>query len=297
MTHLLRLTVLLLCFAAPAFAQDVAGSADHPLVGRFDGSTIRSYETQEFDEVHVARTAGEVSTVEGAVTRLSYAYPAETSLLQITRNFEIALEDRGFDILLSCDQDDCGRINYDVEQFGNSPSWADAFNYRYVMASRTGPESTAHVSLFLSVNNRNTYSVVTVTEEEAMAIRMIDAAEMQSSIGDTGRVALYGITFDTDQATIRPESAPTIAEMGAFLATNPDVRVVIVGHTDNQGAMAYNLALSAQRAEAVVAALRDDHGIEADRMAHAGAGFLAPVAVNTTAEGRALNRRVEMIAR
>ncbi|WP_158599028.1 OmpA family protein [Rhodophyticola porphyridii] len=297
MIRLLRLASAFVCLTAPALAQDIAGSADHPLVGRFDGSVIRAYETREFDEVHLARAPGEVSTVEGAVTRLSYAYPAETSLVQVVRNFEQALEGRGFDILLSCDQADCGRISYDVEQFGNSPAWADAFNYRYVMATRDGPEGAAHVSLFLSVNNGNVLSVVTVTEEEAMAFRMIDAAEIQSAIGETGRVALYGITFDTDQATIRAESAPTIAEMAAFLAANPDLQVVIVGHTDNQGTMEYNLALSARRAAAVADALARTHGIAAARMAHAGAGFLAPVAVNTTAEGRALNRRVEMIAR
>ncbi len=297
----MRAALLSLCllfgFLAKAHAQDVAGSADHPLVGRFEGSTIHAYEAREFDEVAVARTPGDVTRVEGAVTRLAYEYPPETALVQITRNFEQALEGRGFEILLSCDQGDCGDINYDVEQFGNSPSWASRFDYRYVMATRESAEGIAHVSLFLSINNGIARSVVTVTEEEAMAFRMVDAAEMQASIGETGRVALYGIQFDTDEARIKPESEPTLAEMAAFLTANPDLQVVIVGHTDNQGSMAYNLGLSARRAEAVASALQADHGIAADRMAHAGAGFLAPVAPNTTADGRALNRRVEMIAR
>lgn len=293
----LRIATALLCLSAPAFADDVEGSADHPLVGRFEGSTIRGYQQRDYDEVAVALRPGEISTVEGAVTRLSYAYPSSASMLQVVRNFERALESNGFEILLSCDQDDCGRINYDVEQFANSPVWSTVFNYRYVMAKRQSPQGVAHVSLFLSAVNGDVFSVVTVTEEEVMEYRMIDAAEMQTSIGDTGRVALYGITFDTDQATIRPESAPTITQMAAFLSSNPDLDVVIVGHTDNQGDMAYNLGLSARRAEAVARTLQSMHGIPASRMAHAGAGFLAPVAANSSDAGRALNRRVEMIAR
>ena len=283
--------------AAPAIAQDVEGSADHPLIGRFEGSRILAYETREFDEVAVAQAAGTVDTVEGRVTRLSYGYPPETSLVHISRNFEQALEAEGFEIRLSCDEDDCGGINYDVEQFGNSGAWASRFDYRYVMGTRTSAEGVVHATLFASINNNNAFSVVTVTEEEAMTFRMIDAAAMQAEVSETGRVALYGIQFDTDEATIRPESEPTLAEMAAFLSANPDLQVVIVGHTDNQGSMEYNLALSARRAEAVRNALASVHGIAADRMAHAGAGFLAPVAPNTTEQGRALNRRVEIIAR
>lgn len=296
MRHLLFSAALAL-LAAPASAQDVAGSADHPLVGRFEGSVITHHESREFDEVRVASGAGAVTRVEGAVTRIAYRYPEDTALLQIARNFERALTDRGFEVALSCDQSDCGRINYEVEQFGNSTAWADAFNYRYVMATRRAAEGVTHATLFLSENNGTAYSVVTVTEEEAMEFRMIDAAEMASEIGETGRVALHGIQFDYDAATIRPESAPVIAEMAAFLSANPDLSVVIVGHTDNQGSMEYNLGLSARRAQAVHDALARDHGIAPDRMAHAGAGFLAPVAPNTTEQGRALNRRVEMIAR
>lgn len=297
MRFLLLALCLLILAPAPALAQDVEGSADHPLVGRFDGSWIRAYETREFDEVAVATAPGTVETVEGAVTRLSYGYPPDTSLVHIARNFTQALEDKGFTIKLDCDQDDCGRINYDVEQFGNSPAWATSFDYRYVMGTRSDADGTVHATLFLSINNSKAMSVVTVTEEEAMSFRMVDAAEMQSELTDTGRVALYGIQFDTDEATIKPESEPTLSEMAAFLTANPDLQIVIVGHTDNQGSMEYNLGLSARRAEAVRDALVSTYGISADRMAHAGAGFLAPLAPNTTEEGRALNRRVEIIAR
>lgn len=292
--HRTFLTILSVMLALPATAQDIEGSADHPLVGRYQGSVIYSYDTQEFDEVSLAASAGQVEKAEGAVTRIGYVYPEGASNLQIARNFEQALTEKGFEVMLSCDQDDCGGINYDVEQFGGAGSWNSRFDYRYVLAKREGAEGTVQASLFLSEGNKG---LVAVVEAQPMAFRMIDASEMQSAISDTGRVALYGIHFDTDEATIKPDSQPTLDQIAELLTANPGLQVVIVGHTDNQGSMEYNLGLSARRAEAVRSALISQHGIAADRMAHAGAGFLAPVAANTTEAGRALNRRVEIIAR
>lgn len=283
--------------SAVAMAQDVAGSADHPLIGRFDGSTITAYEALAFDEVAVAQRPEEVMMVEGAVTRLAYTYPEGTALVQVTRNFEQQLTNEGFSVKLSCSQDECGGMSYEVEQFGNSPSWADRFNYRYVMGTRARGDGTVHATFFGSVNNGIVRAVVTVTEEEAMAFEMVPAEEMQSAISETGRVALYGIQFALDDATIQPESTPTLDEVARFLTANQDLMVVIVGHTDNQGTMPYNLDLSARRAQAVRDALVQDYAISADRLSHAGAGFLAPVASNASEDGRALNRRVEIIAR
>lgn len=147
------------------------------------------------------------------------------------------------------------------------------------------------------MNNGIVRAVVTVTEEDTMAFDMVPAEAMQSAISETGRVALYGIQFALNDATIRPESTPTLDEIARFLSTNQSLMVVIVGHTDNQGTLPYNLDLSARRAQAVRDALVQDYAISADRLSHAGAGFLAPVASNASESSRALNRRVEIIAR
>ena len=288
--------VSMLTVSEPA-AADVPGSADHPLIGRFEGSTITAYERLAFDEVAVARQPQEVATVEGAVTRLAYVYPEGTALVQVARNFEQQLGNEGFSVKLACSQNECGGMSYEVEQFGNSPSWADRFNYRYIMGTLARPEGVVHATFFGSVNNGIVQAVVTVTEEEAMGFEMVAAEEMQSSIAETGRVALYGLHFAVDDATIQPESTPTLDEIARYLAANPDLSVVIVGHTDNQGTLPYNLDLSARRAAAVRDALVEGYSIASERLSHAGAGFLAPVATNTTEDGRALNRRVEIIAR
>jgi outer membrane protein OmpA-like peptidoglycan-associated protein len=125
---------------------------------------------------------------------------------------------------------------------------------------------------------------------------MVDAAAMAKGLGDQGHIALYGIYFDTDKATIKAESAPTLAEMAKLLNGQPKLDVFIVGHTDSQGSYEHNMTLSRQRAEAVAAALVGSYKIARTRLRTAGVGYLAPVGSNASEDGRALNRRVELVA-
>jgi OmpA-OmpF porin, OOP family len=100
-------------------------------------------------------------------------------------------------------------------------------------------------------------------------------------------VALYGILFDTDKATL--------TEIAKLLSDTPDLKVVIVGQADNAGAFDYNIDLSKMRAAAVVGALSKRFEVPADRMKSAGVGMVAPVATNANEDGRAKNRRVEVV--
>ncbi len=124
---------------------------------------------------------------------------------------------------------------------------------------------------------------------------LVDAARMDSEIGSSGHVSLYGIHFDTDSAVIKPESEPTLAEIAKLLKAEPAMKLWIVGHTDNVGGYDHNMKLSARRAKAVQAVLTGRFGIASSRLHDAGVGFLAPVAPNTSEEGRAKNRRVELV--
>jgi outer membrane protein OmpA-like peptidoglycan-associated protein len=139
--------------------------------------------------------------------------------------------------------------------------------------------------------------VVETRPMETGRIVFIDAAAMDRAIAATGRVALYGISFDTDRADPRPDSRPTIEEIAKYLRANPGVSVVVTGHTDSQGAFDHNVDLSRRRAAAVVAALTRDFGIAAARLTAFGAGMAAPVAANDNDQGRAQNRRVEIVRR
>jgi outer membrane protein OmpA-like peptidoglycan-associated protein len=125
---------------------------------------------------------------------------------------------------------------------------------------------------------------------------MVDAAAMAKGLGETGHIALYGIYFDTDKATLKPESRPTLEQIAKLLTTQPQLNVFIVGHTDNQGAYDYNVDLSRRRAEAVAAELARSYRIAPARLRTAGVGFLAPVGSNASDSGRALNRRVELVS-
>ena len=110
-----------------------------------------------------------------------------------------------------------------------------------------------------------------------------------------GRVAVYGVQFDTGSTSILPGSEDTLAAIAEMMSELPDLKVAVVGHTDNVGGYDSNLDLSKQRADAVVANLINTYGIDSARLFAAGASFLAPIASNETEEGRALNRRVELV--
>lgn len=136
---------------------------------------------------------------------------------------------------------------------------------------------------------------VTVVEVKTMELRaaVLPAAEMKRALDAAGRVALQ-VNFDTDKTTIRPESAPLVAEIAALMKANPDLSIWVDGHTDNTGDAARNMVLSVGRAKAVVAALLAQ-GIAADRLTPRGFGAGKPVASNDTEEGKANNRRVELV--
>ncbi len=122
----------------------------------------------------------------------------------------------------------------------------------------------------------------------------LSADEIGADLANAGRVVLYGIFFDFDKAVIKPESQEQIDQMVAYLDGNPDVKVYVTGHTDNQGGLDYNLKLSGARAIAVTKALAKS-GVDAKRMTPKAVGPLAPLASNDEEEGSAKNRRVELV--
>jgi OOP family OmpA-OmpF porin len=109
------------------------------------------------------------------------------------------------------------------------------------------------------------------------------------------RLVTYGIYFDSGSDKIKPESAGTLKEISTVLKDNPTVRIKIYGHTDNDGDATKNLDLSKRRAISVKNALSGEYGIEASRLETDGKGQSEPIAPNSTSEGKAKNRRVEMV--
>jgi outer membrane protein OmpA-like peptidoglycan-associated protein len=119
--------------------------------------------------------------------------------------------------------------------------------------------------------------------------------DLYDRLARDGRVATQGILFASGSARIRPESTPTLAEIGAMLGEHPDLRLAIEGHTDGDGDDAFNLDLSERRAAAVKVYLVEQLSIEGARLETAGFGEARPVAENDNPEGKQRNRRVELV--
>ena len=116
---------------------------------------------------------------------------------------------------------------------------------------------------------------------------------MKKELDTKGHVALY-INFDFDKANIRPDSQPIIDEVSKLLKSDAGLKLIIEGHTDNAGTPQYNRTLSEARAKSVVTALTS-RGVESGRLTPRGYGQERPIADNATDEGRAKNRRVELV--
>jgi len=176
----------------------------------------------------------------------------------------------------------------------------------YIAAKKTGPAGEAYASAYfvpnqhkdwLGLGQDQTLVRVDVCEVKGREQRMelVKSEEMASQIALNGRIALYGIQFDFNSSVIRPDSEATLAEIAKLLRGKPDLKVLVVGHTDTVGTFEFNRKLSTDRAEVVVKHLVSAHGISGTRLFPVGVSFASPIATNQTEEGRAKNRRVELV--
>lgn len=278
----LALLACLTCLAAfaagPPPQTDQGKCKDHPLFpNRMPDYWIRSCDEREFDarDFVVAMEAAKPKTehVEGHLWKLTY-YPqasatTKPSDLQIIRNYENAVKAAGGKVVWS----DKGRATFLFVQ-GGKETWVD-----------------------LSAEFTGKYGL-TIIQRDAMAQSVAaDATALGDALKNTGHAAVYGILFDTDKALIKPESAQALGEIAKLLKAEPALNLYVVGHTDNAGTPEHNLQLSETRAQAVMQALVKDHGIAPARLSAFGCGPYAPVASNDAEEGRAKNRRVELVKR
>jgi outer membrane protein OmpA-like peptidoglycan-associated protein len=151
---------------------------------------------------------------------------------------------------------------------------------------------------FCNAIKGRTISIVDIVQVEELEAEFVtvQAEEMAAEISGTGKIALYGILFDTAKADVKLESTATLSQIAGLLTGDPALRLLIVGHTDTQGSYDHNLDLSRRRAASVVQSLASDHGIARERLFPVGVSFASPVASNATEEGRAKNRRVELVS-
>lgn len=307
MRTLLRFAIplaLLVPFAALAQTGDVAGARDYPGIGRFRGSVITGYQAKDFDATNVQAAPfadgkpADARRLEGRITRIAYRTPAGPSILEVSRNFETQLASAGFETLLACDVDACGGIPFSeaIDALPVPQMWVDGFNYRYYAGRKQDAGRETYATVIVSKNNDEVTAQLVVAQIGEIGNKMVDAAAMAKGLGESGHIALYGIYFDTDKTVVKPESKPTLDEIAKLLRGQPALAVVIVGHTDSAGTYEHNIDLSRRRAEAVANVLTATYQIPRARLRTAGVGFLAPVGSNANEDGRAKNRRVELVA-
>lgn len=281
---------------------------DPALIPRYQDSEIVNYKFDEFTDYGLrtgkSRNTG-TQTVEGRLTRITYRAPANRSVLEVFRNYETTLREAGFKTLFTCVRDACGDIPEDIQSEERFNLLWGSGDHRYLAAKLARDGGETHVAVFVTRNESGGESggramaQVDVVESGAMEDRMaaIDANSLRADLARDGRVALYGILFDTDKDTLRPESDAQIEQIAQLLAQDAKLSIRVVGHTDATGSASHNRQLSQRRAARVVDALVADHGIARGRMEAVGVGSSQPVADNDSEEGRALNRRVEIVKR
>ena len=270
----LMFSSIVFLFCSLCFAQeDAKGSKDHPLFNRMPDYRIMRYEEMDFNVYKDFLDAnGKKMSVEGKYYYFNYGVKkgAEASSgPQVLRNYMNAVKKAGGEVVF---EEGCCNVYLKLKK-NNHVTWIRVKSY----------------------TDARSYQVRIIEEAEMKQDIVVDANAMLSDINAQGRVALYGIYFDFNKSEIKPESESTLKEISKLLSKNPKLNLYVVGHTDNVGDYGYNMKLSQSRAEAVVNTLVSKYSINKDRLTAAGVGPLAPVTTNDTEEGKAKNRRVELI--
>ena len=274
-------------------------------------------------------TAAKSLARAGQRTMLVYVTPAGRSPLEVLRNYQGDFKSAGFVPVYECEGDACG----DTSAFttGNNFNFANILfkdavystersaahvcaagaqitGFRYALVDNAATGETVAVMTWRpfvkgyalpcpDVMDNHTSVMVMRVQTKAMEQKMatVSASEMTSQLTTNGKVAIYGILFNSAKADITPESKASLDEIAKLMKTTPALKLHVVGHTDNAGGLEGNFDLSKRRAGAVKDALVKQYGIAAERLTANGVSYLAPVSTNGTDIGRAKNRRVELV--
>lgn len=251
--------VILLCIKS--FPQDIEGSKDHPMFNRMTGFYIVVYIAEDFG-THQFYYRDKDDVVEGKKTSISYVSDNEVGALKIIRNFSNAIKKIGGQAF----EEGENRVVLFVKK-GNAETWAEVYSYS------------------------DSYNLTIIEKGEVE--QEITANAILEELNKTGKAVLY-INFDSGKSTIKKESMPVVEQIIEMMNQAPDIQISVEGHTDSDGKNEANLKLSEARAKAVMDAIVKG-GIDKTRLSSAGFGEEKPIADNSTDEGKAKNRRVELI--
>ncbi len=253
---------------------------EHPLIRPWPGSTLKDdCQYRDFDEYEFWTKDPETGravqkTVQGKFWLLNYVlldadgnWDGSHSVVEYRQNYKQAALDKGGTILY----ENQGYLTFTLPGDDGSTTWCE-----------------------VHIWNKSMQDVRVIEVAGMKQTLAFGPAEMKAALDADGRVRLHGILFDVDKATLQPESTKQLQHIVTLLKSNPGLKLEVQGHTDDQGADDYNLNLSQRRSETVVAYL-GLFGVDPARLTPKGYGEAKPVGDNATEEGRAQNRRVELV--
>ncbi len=303
--------------AALLAALPLSSAAAADLVSPFAGSEFVGEYASEYDKYYYVPDlvfGTDPVAIEGKVTSRIYRKPEAKSNFEVFRSFEQELRAAGFDMLVVSDETRNVELSFrkannrdhnnvsaraymrdgratGVNDVGRAATQAQ----HGILARKTIDDTDVLLAVYTSKSGLYTIDQVESAVMETGTVTLnLDA--LRDQMASEGRVAIYGILFDTGSAVIKAESADTLATVVDYLRENTDRSFYVVGHTDDQGAYGANLALSKARAEAVRDALVEALPQASARLQAEGVGPLSPVATNQGTDGRSLNRRVELVS-
>jgi OOP family OmpA-OmpF porin len=319
----LFLTLIATMVSVSLYAQkttDVENSKDYPLVSRFEGSVIGFYKETKWGTYKLpVNEKGAIDwekpqTLQGKVIRIQYTTSTDNNSEFVLQNYKAAFKKAGFTVLISIANEELGEggrphtwsDKYYVtggyynglgnEKFGlgyEFPAWKKDHSFIAARGNKDGKD--IYVIIYTVVCDNFTLLTQDVIEVEAVETGMVTAENISKGIIADGHIAIYDVLFETGKSDIKPESSAALKTIADYMNANAGKKFYIVGHTDNTGNFPDNMLLSENRAKSVISELTTKFAVNPAQMKAYGAASLSPVASNAEEEGKAKNRRVEIV--
>jgi outer membrane protein OmpA-like peptidoglycan-associated protein len=303
-------------------ASDAKGAQDHPAISRVKGSVIEFHKVTTFGTYKLPLNDkgkldfGKPQELTGKVTRIQYSTSKENNPEFVLHNYKAAFKDSGFTILTAIANEELGVTDrsqdWDAKYYGSGGYWNGINNGKFGLHHEipNWKNSQSFIAASGNVNGKDVYFAIYAVENDKFTLINQDVIEtgkaetglvtvekLSKGLATKGHIAIYDVLFDSGKAAVKPKSKPALEAIAQYVKNNTGTKFFIVGHTDNTGNFASNMALSKKRAQAVMKELVTKHGVNATQLAAHGVASLVPVTSNKTDDGKAMNRRVEIVVR
>lgn len=299
---------------------DVEGGIDHPAISRIKGSIIEFYKATTFGTYKLPLNEkggldfGKPQKLMGKVTRIQYSTSTDNNPEFVLHNYKAAFTEAGFTILTARASEELGvgerSQDWNAKYYGSGGYWSGINNGKFGLHHHipNWKNSQSFIAASGNVDGKDIYFAVYAVDHDSYTLINQDVIEVGAAktglvtvdkiskgLAAKGHIAIYDVHFDSGKAKVKPSSEAALKAIAQYIKEHPGDKFFIVGHTDNAGAFESNMALSKNRAKAVMEELTTKCGVEAKQVDAHGVASLAPVTSNEKEEGRSRNRRVAIV--